>query len=81
MSNMPSITINHPSRVCLNSLHAAWYGNMQAKFFYILGKVQGAYMKTLCRITMQLPQFQLKLKTFPLLLRHDYFVFALKLPK
>ena len=31
-----------------------------------------------CRITMQLPQFQLKLKTFQLLHRRDHFVFTLK---
>ena len=33
-------------------------------------------METFCRITMQLPLFQLKLKTFPLLHHRDHFVFA-----
>ena len=31
-------------------------------------------METFCRITMQLPLFELKLKTIPLLYRHDDFV-------
>ena len=31
-------------------------------------------METFCRITMQFPLFQLKLKTIPLLHRRDHFV-------
>ena len=32
-------------------------------------------METFCRITMQTPLFELKLKTFPLLHHRDHFVF------
>ena len=35
-------------------------------FFYKIWKIPGACMETFCRITMQLPLFQLKLETFPL---------------
>ena len=35
-------------------------------------------METFCRITMQPPLFQLKLKTFPLLHHRDHFVFTRK---
>ena len=38
-------------------------------------------METFCRITMQLPLFQLKLKTFPLLHHRDHFVFTRKFLK
>ena len=38
-------------------------------------------METFCRITMQLPLYQLKLKTIPLLHRRDHFVFARKFLK
>ena len=33
-------------------------------------------METFCRITMQLPLFQIKLKTFPLPQHRDHFVFT-----
>ena len=33
-------------------------------------------MKTFCRVTIQLPLYQLKLKTIPLLHRRDHFVFT-----
>ena len=35
-------------------------------------------METFCRITMQPPLFELKLKTFPLLHGCDHFVFTRK---
>ena len=38
-------------------------------------------METLCRITMQLSLFELKLKTFPLLHHRDHFVFTRKVLK
>ena len=38
-------------------------------------------METFCRITMQPPLFDLKLKTFTLLQRRDHFVFTRKFLK
>ena len=35
-------------------------------------------METFCRITMQPPLYELKLKTIPLLHRRDHFVFSRK---
>ena len=49
-----------PSRDCLNFLHAAW--KMQANFSCKTWKIQRACMEQFCRITMQLPLFQLKLE-------------------
>ena len=37
---------------------------MQAIFFYKTWKIPGACMETFCRITIQPPLFELKLKTF-----------------
>ena len=65
-----------PSRACLNFLHAAW-----KHFFYKTWKIPGACMETFFKITMQLPLFQLKLKTFPLLHHRDHFVFTRKFLK
>ena len=48
------------------------HGNMQANFFYKRWKIPGACVETFCRITMQPPLFELKLKTFPLLHRRDH---------
>ena len=42
------------------------HGNLPV-FFVKHGKVPGAYMETFCRITMQPPVFEIKVKTFPLL--------------
>ena len=38
-------------------------------------------METFCRITMQFPLFELKLKTIPLRHRRDHFVFTRKFLK
>ena len=54
---------------------------MEANFFYKAWKTPGACMETFCRITMQLPLFQLKLKTFPLLHHRDHSVFTRKFLK
>ena len=50
-----------PSRDCLNFLHAAW--KHAGYFFYKTTKNPGACMETFCRIRMQPPLFELKLKT------------------
>ena len=52
----------------LNFLDAAW---KHAGYFLQNGKFWEIF-----KITMQLSQFQLKLKIFPLLHRHDHFVFT-----
>ena len=67
-----------PSRDCLNVLHAAW--KHAGYFFYKTWKIPGLCMETFCRITMQLPLFQLKLKTIRLH-RRDHFVFTRKFLK
>ena len=38
-------------------------------------------METICRITMQLSLFELKLKTFPLFHHRDHFIFTRKFLK
>ena len=75
--SLPYLNSVNSSRDCLNfyMLH----GNMQAIF--LTWKISGACMKTFCRITMQPPLFELKLKTIPHLHRCDDFVFTRKLLK
>ena len=66
------LVCDHPSRGCLN-------------FYMLLGNItfslqnmenSGACLDKFCRITMQPTQFELKLKTLPLLHRRDHFVFT-----
>ena len=57
------------------------HGNMQAYFFIENMKNQGACMETFCRNIMQLPLFEVKLKTIPILHRRDHFVFTRKFRK
>ena len=71
---------DNPSRDCLNFLHAAWK-HAGLFFFYKTWNIPGSCMETFCRITMQLPLFQLNLKTFPLLHHRDHFVFTRKFLK
>ena len=57
------------SRDCWNFLHAA--RNYAGYFFYKTWKLQGTFMGTFCWVTMQLPLFELRLKTFLLLSKHN----------
>ena len=69
--------------VTLVEVAAKFYRHLQkmSANFYKTWKIQGPCMEILCRLTMQLSLFELKLKTFPLLHHRDHFVFTRKFLK